>query len=175
MPREYKVRIVDELSQAITGCSAAVMTDYQGLSASELTILRRKLREANLEYRVVKNTLARFAAEKAGKGFLVDSLKGPVAILFGYGEVTEPAKAISDYLKGAAESPVKIKGGFLGDQMLTADEITRLAKMPSREVLIAQVLAGLQAPITGLVSCLAAPMRNLAGVLQSRIKQLEEN
>jgi large subunit ribosomal protein L10 len=175
MPREYKVRIVDELSEAMDGCSAAVLTDYQGLSASQMNVLRRKLREQNIDYRVVKNTLARFAAEKAGKGFLVDSLKGPVAILFGYGEVTEPAKAISDYIKGAGESPISIKGGFLGDQALTADEVTRLAKMPSREVLISQVLAGMQAPITGLVSCLAAPMRNLAGVLQSRIKQLEEN
>ena len=175
MPREYKVRIVDELSQAITGCSAAVMTDYQGLSASELTVLRRKLREANLEYRVVKNTLARFAAEKAGKDFLVDSFKGPVAIVFGYGEVTEPARVVSDYLKGAADSPMSIKGGFLGDKLLTSDEVSRLAKMPPREVLIAQVLAGLQAPITGLVNCLAGPLRNFMGVLQSRIKQLEEN
>jgi len=175
MPREYKVRIVDEISQAMDGCSAAVMTDYQGLSASEMTVLRRKLREMNLEYRVVKNTLARFAAEKAGKEFLVDSLKGPIAIIFGYGEVTEPAKAISDYLKGAAESPMSIKGGFLGDKLLTTEEVSRLAKMPSREVLLAQVLAGMQSPITGLVTCLAAPLRNFMGVLQSRIKQLEEN
>ncbi len=173
MSREQKIRIVDELKEVITGCSAAVLTDYQGLSASELTVLRRKLRELNVEYRVVKNTLARFAAEKADKDFLVGSFEGPIAIAFGYGDVAEPARAINDYIKGS-DSPLNIKGGFLGDRLLTADEVGRLAKLPPREVLIAQVLAGMQAPITNLVSCLSSPLRGFMGVLQSRIKQLEE-
>lgn len=174
MAREQKIRIVDELKETIAGCSAAVLTDYQGLSASELTILRRKLRGLNIEYRVVKNTLARFAAEKANKDFLVGSFEGPIAIAFGYGDVAEPARAINDYIKGS-DSPLSIKGGFLSDRLLTADEVGRLAKLPSREVLIAQVLAGMQSPITGLVTCLASPIRGFMGVLQSRIKQLEEN
>lgn len=173
MAREEKVRIIDELSKAISGCSVAILTDYQGLTASEMDVLRRQLREQNIEYRVVKNTLARFAAEKADKEFLVGSLEGPVAIAFGYGDVTEPARALNGYIKGS-ESPMSIKGGFLGDRLLTIDEVGRLAKMPPREVLIAQVLAGMQAPVTGLVSCLAAPIRGFMGVLQSRIKQLEE-
>jgi large subunit ribosomal protein L10 len=172
MAREQKVRIVDELKEAITRCTAAVLTDYQGLSASELDVLRRRLREQNIEYRVVKNTLARFAAEKADKEFLVGSFEGPVAIAFGYGDVTEPARVLNDYVKGS-DSPMSIKGGFLGDRLLTNDEVGRLAKLPPREVLIAQVLAGMQSPITGLVSCLASPLRGFMGVLQSRIKQLE--
>lgn len=173
MAREEKVRIVDELKEAIDGCSAAVLTDYQGLSASEMTVLRRKLREKNIDYRVVKNTLARFAAEKAGKEFLVGSLDGPIAIAFGYDDVAEPARAVGEYIKGS-DSPIRIKGGFLGDRLLNAEEVGRLAKLPSREVLIAQVLAGMQVPITGLVSCLASPIRGFMGVLQSRINQLEE-
>jgi len=172
MAREQKVRIVDELKKAITECSAAVLTDYQGLSASELDVLRRKLRELSIEYRVVKNTLARFAAEKADKDFLVGSFEGPVAIAFGYGDVAEPARAINDYIKGS-DSPMSIKGGFLGDRLLTADEVGRLAKLPSWEVLIAQVLAGMQSPITSLVGCLSSPLQGFIGVLQSRIKQLE--
>jgi len=172
MAREEKVRIVDELREAIAGCSAAVLTDYQGLSASELDVLRRKLRELSIEYRVVKNTLARFAAEKADKDFLVGSFEGPVAIAFGYGDVAEPARAINDYIKGS-DSPMSIKGGFLGDRLLTADEVGRLAKLPSWEVLIAQVLAGMQSPITSLVGCLSSPLQGFIGVLQSRIKQLE--
>ena len=172
MAREQKVRIVDELKEAIAGCSAAVLTDYQGLSASELDVLRRKLRELSIEYRVVKNTLARFAAEKADKDFLVGSFEGPVAIAFGYGDVAEPARAINDYIKGS-DSPMSIKGGFLGDRLLTADEVGRLAKLPSWEVLIAQVLAGMQSPITSLVGCLSSPLQGFIGVLQSRIKQLE--
>jgi large subunit ribosomal protein L10 len=174
MAREQKVRIVDELKEAIIGCSAAVLTDYQGLSASELDVLRRKLRELNVEYRVVKNTLARFAAEKADKDFLASSFEGPVAIAFGYGDVAEPARAISEYIKGS-DSSLSIKGGLLNDRLLTVDEVGRLARLPQREVLIAQVLAGMQAPITGLVTCLASPIRGFVGVLQSRIKQLEEN
>jgi len=172
MAREQKVRIVDELKEAIAGCSAAVLTDYQRLSASELDVLRRKLRELSIEYRVVKNTLARFAAEKADKDFLVGSFEGPVAIAFGYGDVAEPARAINDYIKGS-DSPMSIKGGFLGDRLLTADEVGRLAKLPSWEVLIAQVLAGMQSPITSLVGCLSSPLQGFIGVLQSRIKQLE--
>ncbi|HEX79337.1 MAG TPA: 50S ribosomal protein L10 [Dehalococcoidia bacterium] len=173
MAREEKVRIVNELSEAISECSVAILTDYQGLTASEMDVLRRRLREQKIEYRVVKNTLARFAAEKADKEFLVGSLEGPVAIAFGYGDVTEPARALNGYIKDS-DSPMSIKCGFMGDRLLTIDEISRLAKMPPREVLIAQVLAGMQAPVTGLVSCLAAPIRGFVGVLQSRIKQLEE-
>lgn len=174
MAREQKVRIVDELSEAITGCSAAVLTDYQGLSASELDVLRSKLRSMKVEYRVVKNTLARFAVEKAGKKFLSDSFEGPIAIAFGYGDVAEPARIISEYIKGS-DSPLNIKGGFLGDRLLGVDEVDRLAKLPTRDVLIAQVLASMQSPITGLVTCLSSPIRGFMGVLQSRIKQLEEN
>lgn len=173
MAREHKVRIVDELREAISSCNVAVLTNYQGLSASELDVLRRRLRELSIEYRVVKNTLARFAAEKSGKDFLVSSFEGPVAIAFGYGDVVEPARAISDYIR-SSDSQMSIKGGFLGDRLLTADEVGRLTKLPPQEVLIAQILAGMQAPITGLVSCLASPLRGFMGVLQSRIKQLEE-
>jgi large subunit ribosomal protein L10 len=171
--REQKVRIVDELKEAISGCNVAVLANYQGISASELTVLRRRLREQNIEFRVVKNTLARFAAEKSGKNFLVNSFEGPIAIAFGYSDVVEPARAISDYIK-SSDSPMSIKGGFLGDRLLTADEVGRLSKLPPREVLIAQILAGMQAPITGLVSCLASPLRGFMGILKSRIKQLEE-
>jgi large subunit ribosomal protein L10 len=171
--REQKVRIVVELKEAISGCNVAVLTDYQGISASELDVLRRRLREQNIEFRVVKNTMARFAAEKSGKDFLVESFEGPIAIAFGYGDVTEPARALNGYIKDS-DSPMSIKGGFLGDRLLTTEEVGRLAKLPSREVLIAQILAGMQAPIIGLVSCLASPLRGFMGVLQSRIKQLEE-
>ena len=96
MSREKKVKIVSELKEAITNCNVAVLTDYRGLSASELTNLRRKLREAGVEYRVVKNTLARLAAEGAGKGFLSGSFDCPVAIAFGDGDLTGPAKGVPD-------------------------------------------------------------------------------
>ena len=172
MPREQKVKIVRELEEAITNCNVAVLTDYRGLSASELTDLRRKLRESSVEYRVVKNTLARFAAEGAGKGFLTGSFDGPVAIAFGYGDITGPAKALLDYIH-SSKSILGIKGGFLGDRLLSADDVTTLSKLPQREVLLSQVLAGMQSPVVSLLNLLNSPLRGFMGLLQARIKQLE--
>jgi len=156
-------------------CSNAVLTDYKGLSNAELTALRRKLRDSGIEYRVVKNTLARFAAEKAGKSFLAGSFEGPVAIAFGYDEVVEPAKTLSAYIRSAPDTVLSIKGGFMGDRLLSQDDVKTLASIPSREVLIAQVLGGMQAPIAGFINGLASPLRGLGYILQARIKQLEAN
>ena len=173
MNREQKAQIVEDLKGAIAKCSSGVLTDYKGLSNAEQTLLRRKLREFGIEYRVVKNTLARFAAEKAGKDFLVSSFEGPVAIAFGYDDVTEPAKVLMNFSR-SSESMLSIKGGFLGDRLLDQDDVKSLASVPSREVLIAQVLAGMQSPVIALINCFAHPLREFSGILQARIKQLEE-
>ena len=170
--REKKQRLIDELKEIISGCSTAVFTDYRGLSTAELTQLRRKLRESDVRYRVVKNTLARFAAQSAGKESLLRFFEGPVAIAFGYGEETVPSKALVEYIR-ATKVELGIKGGFIGSRLLTAAEVTTLARLPSREVLLAMVMAGMQSPITSLVGILSSPMRGFLGVLQARIKQLE--
>jgi len=170
--REQKARVVDELKEALSKSSVSILTDYKGLSTVELTILRKKLGELGIEYRVVKNTLARFAAEKAGKGFLVSSFEGPVAIAFGYGDVVEPARALLDYIN-SSDTTLSIRSGFLGNRLLTSEEVKTLAKIPSREVLLAQVMSGMQAPIAALLNCLTSPLRDTIGILQNRIKQLE--
>ena len=94
MSREKKAQIIDSLQEVFSRCSIGVLTDYRGLSASEMTDLRRRLRESGIEYKVVKNTLARFAAQRAGKEELLSFFEGPVAIAFGYGDITEPAKIL---------------------------------------------------------------------------------
>ena len=172
MSKEKKAQIIDGLQEFFSECSTGVLTDYRGLSTAEITDLRRTLKKSAVEYRVVKNTLARFAAERAGKGELAALFEGPVAIAFGYGDVTEPAKVLADYIR-ASKASLSIKGGFLGDRVLTSGDVETLATLPSREILIARVLAGMQSPIVTLISCLAAPMRGVIGVLQARIKQLE--
>ena len=172
MSREKKTQIIDSLRETFSRCSIGVLTDYRGLSASEMTILRRKLRELGIEYRVVKNTLARFAAERASRADLVSSFEGPVAIAFGYGDIVEPAKTLADYIR-ASKSSLTIKGGFLIDRLLTSGEVSALSTLPSREILLAKVLGGMQSPIAALVNCLAAPLAGMARVLQARIKQLE--
>lgn len=172
MPREAKVKVVDELQEVFSECSIGVLTDYRGLKAAEIAKLRRELRNSNVKYRVVKNTLARFAAEKAGKNDLVSLLEGPVAIAFGYGDIVAPARILVDYIRSSRTS-LSIKGGFSGDRVFTPGDVETLATLPSREILLGKVFAGMQSPIANLISCLASPMRGFVGVLQARMKQLE--
>ena len=172
MSREKKAQIIDRLQEVFIKCSIGILTDYRGLSALEITDLRCRLRESGVEYKVVKNTLARFAAERAGKDELVNLFEGPVAIAFGYGNVTEPAKVLVGYIR-TSKASLSIKGGFLGDGLLTLEDVMNLAVLPSREVLLAKILGGMQIPIIALVSRLTTPMRGVIGVLQARIQQLE--
>jgi large subunit ribosomal protein L10 len=172
MPTEKKVQIVENLQETFSRCSIGILTDYRGLKTSELTDMRRKLRELGIEYRVVKNSLAQFAAKKAGMDELVGSFKGPVAVVFGYGEILDTARALADYIR-TTKSTLSIKGGFLEDRLLSSRDVDTLATLPTREVLISQVMAGIQSPIVGLVNVLSAPIRGVMGVLQARIQQLE--
>ena len=172
MSRQKKAQIIDRLKEAFAKCSVGILTNYQGLSTPELTVLRRRLKESGADYTVVKNTLARFAAQRAGREDLVGSFTGPVAIAFGYGDITEPAKVLADYIR-TSKASLSIEGGFLGDRLLTREDVMTLSTVPSREQLIARVVGRLQSPISALAGCLVAPMRGIMGVLQARIQQLE--
>jgi large subunit ribosomal protein L10 len=172
MPTEKKIQMVESLQEVFTKCTVGILTDYRGLTTAELTNLRRRLREAGIEYRVVKNSLAQFAAKQAGKEELASSFEGPVAVALGYGEIQAAAKSLDDYIR-TTKSILSIKAGFMEGRVLSAGEVETLAKLPSREVLISQVMAGMQSPITGLVNVLAGPIRGLMGVLQARIQQME--
>ena len=172
MPTEKKVQIVESLQETFSRCSIGILTDYRGLKTTELTDMRRKLREQGIEYRVVKNSLAQFAAKQVGMDELAGSFEGPVAVAFGYGEIPEAAKALAEYIR-TTKSTLSIKSGFLEDRLLSSRDVNTLATLPTREVLISQVMAGIQSPITGLVNVLSAPIRGVMGVLQARIQQLE--
>ncbi|MBA7501144.1 50S ribosomal protein L10 [subsurface metagenome] len=172
MSREKKAQIIDSLQEVFSECNIGILTDYRGLSASEINALRRSLRESGIGYKVVKNTLARFAAERAGKDELVSLFEGPVAIAFGYGEITEPARALTDYIRNSKAS-LSIKGGFLGDRVLTLEEVETLSTLPSREILLARILGGMQIPMATLVNYLTIPIKEIIGTLQARIQQLE--
>ena len=172
MSRQKKAQIIDRLQEAFSKCNVGILTNYRGLSTPEITILRRRLRESGIEYRVVKNTLARFAAERAGRDALVSSFDGPIAIAFGYDDITEPAKILADYIRTSKVS-LSIEGGFLVDRLLTEEDVMALSTLPSREVLLARVLGGMQSPISALAGCLVTPIRRIMGVLQARIQQLE--
>lgn len=173
MSREKKAQIMDKLQEILSTCSVGIFADYRGLSAPEMTELRRSLRELGIEYKVIKNTLARFAVERAGRDDLVSFFEGPTAIAFSYGNITEPARALADYIR-TSKVTMDIKGGFLSDRLLTARDVMTLAILPPREVLLAKIIGGMQTPTIRLLSCLTTPVRCFINVLQARIKQLEE-
>ena len=172
MSREKKAQTIDRLQEAFSRCSISILTDYRGLTASQLTALRRRLQESGSEYKVVKNTLARFAVERAGQDDLVSVLEGPIAIAFGYDDITTPAKVLAGYIKDSSTS-LSIKGGFSGNRLLTSAEVITLATLPSREILLSRVLGQMRSPISALLTCLISPISGIIGVLQARIKQLE--
>jgi len=170
--RQKKVHEVDELSGLLTQSKLIVLTDYRGLTVSDLASLRKKLRDQGIEYRVVKNTLTTFAAEKAGKSALKGSLMGPTAIAFVTQDEAAGAKALSDFER--TSKVFKIKSALLGSSLLTAGDVGRLATMPSREVMLSHVVAGFQSPIVGLVSVLGGVLSGFVGTLEARRRQLEE-
>lgn len=170
--REKKSQVIDELEAVISKSSIGILTGYQGLSTAEMTVLRRKLRESGTEYKVIKNTLAKFAAEKAGKSDLVKLLKGPLAMALGHGDATKTARELVNYIRDSKVN-ISIKGGFLGDRALSAEEVKTLAELPSREIMLAKVLGDIQSPMVTLVGYLSSPIRDVLGVLNSRIQQLE--
>lgn len=173
MPTEKKAQIVEEIKEVFAKSNVAIFTQYQGLPTAELNALRRKLLASNSEYQVVKNTLFRLAAKGLDKSNVIGDISGPTAVVFGFGDISAPARILTEYIRDT-KSSMTIKGGFLGDRMLTAAEVSTLATLPSREVLLAKVFGQMKAPMAGLLGTLTAPMRGFAGVLQARIKQLEE-
>ena len=172
MPTEKKTKLVESLQETFSRSRAGVLTDYRGLATADLNELRRKLREAGIQYRVVKNSLARIAVKQAGKEDLAAAFTGPMAVAFDFSDSPVVAKILSDHLR-ATKSIMAIRGGFLADRVLSPKEVETLAKLPSKQVLISQVIAGIQSPLYGLVNVLAGPIRGIMGVLQARIKQLE--
>ncbi len=173
VPTAKKAEIVAELKEALIKSSSGVIADYRGMATPELTTLRGKLRAAGCELKVVKNTLVGLAAQETGKASLAHLFKGPSAIVFGYADVITPAKILTEYVRSTRDTLLKIKGGFLGSEPITVAQVTMLALLPPRPVLLSRVAGGIKAPLTSLVSYLSAPVRGFIGVLEARKRQLE--
>ena len=173
MGRAEKTKAIDELKEKISGSKIGIIADYRGLSTSQMNQTRRRLKADGIEFHVVKNSLAQFAAEAAGRGELKELFTGPVALVVSGEDEVTPAKRLAEHIR-AEKLDLEVKSGFLADRVLVARDVNRLAELPPREVLIAQLLGNIQSPITGLVSVLAAPIRGMMGVLQARVTQLEE-
>src|ERR1700736_2469904 len=137
--KEQKAEQVEQLTEKLKKAKVAVLTDYRGLKVSQIQELRGKLRTADVEYRVVKNTLARRAAESAGYKALESELKGPIAIAFGYDDLSLPPRLINEFVR-TTRLKVEIVGGLVEGRVFDRDQIKQLADLPSREVLLAQLL-----------------------------------
>lgn len=172
MPTARKAEDIDELQDMIGRSLVAISASYRGLSVAEMTALRRRLRETGVDVRVVKNTLVRIAAERAGKPDLVKIVEGPTAIIFGYDDIGGPAKAITEYVRTARNS-LTITGAYLDGSVLAAAEVGDLASMPNRETMIAMFAGGLQSPIQTFAGLITATVRDFAGLVDARATQLE--
>lgn len=169
---ESKQKIVVEIGDKLQRAVTSILTDYRGLSVAEATELRKQLREAGVEYKVLKNTLTILAAQKVGLDGLEQHLTGPTAIAFSYEDPVAPAKILARYAKDH-KRPV-LKSGVLEGKIIDATAISALAALPERDVLLAQVLSGLQGPIAGFVNVLQGNLRNFAQVLGAIVEKKEQ-
>jgi large subunit ribosomal protein L10 len=172
MAKENKAEIIKNLEEFLARSSIAIVADYRGIDNAEMMLLRRRLREQGMDFKVVKNTLARFAARNAGRAGLEEMLQGPTAVAFSYGEVADAARILTDYIR-TTKSVLRIKGGLLPEGTLTATQMALLASLPSRDVLLAQLVGGLTYPLVYMLHTLNASMVGLLSVLQARARQLE--
>jgi len=167
---QRKAAVIDEIKERLGDADAAVLTEYRGLTVTDIAQLRAALRPAATDYKVFKNTLARRAAADAGLGELADQLLGPVAIAFvrrDGGDAVTAAKALRDFAK--TNPNLVLKGGVLGPRLLTSKDIEALADVPPREQLLARLAGGFQAPLTKAAGLFQAFTRNFAYGLKAYI------
>lgn len=168
-PRPEKVAVVEEITARFQSADAVFVTEYRGLRVGQLATLRNTLRDGQSELKVYKNTLARLAAREVGLDGLEEYLVGPTALAFVHGDIAAAAKALRDASK--ANPLLVLKGGALGTNIVSADDVKALADLPSREELLAMLAGAFQAPLVKTAGLLQALPRNFAYGLSALIDQ----
>ena len=168
MDRQQKAAVIDEVAGQISGSEAVYAVDYRGISVPDAADLRTRLREADTSFRVVKNTLTERAADQAGAPGLKDFLDGPTAIAFVRGDAAMAAKALTDFAR--TTGTLTFKGGLLNGQPLTVEQITDIARLPSRDVLIGRLVGLVASPLSGL----ATSLNGFVGGLARQLSQIAE-
>jgi len=169
---QRKTAVIDDIRARLDAADAAVLTEYRGLTVSDIADLRAALRPAATDYKIFKNTLARRAAREAGLDDLVDSLEGPVAIAFvrrDGGDAVTAAKALRDFAR--TNPNLVVKGGILGPRLMSTGDIEALADVPPRDQLLARLAGGFQAPMTKAAGLFQAFTRNMAYGVKALIDQ----
>jgi large subunit ribosomal protein L10 len=173
MHKEQKEFLVAELTERLRTSQTLLVADYRGLTMTQIDDLRGELLKHGARFSVVKNTLTRRAAEAAGADALLALLEGPSAIAFleADGDPVAAAKALSDAAR--TTRILQIRGGVLEGRAMSSDEVESLAKLPPADVVRAQVLGAITAPLTTIVGLFTAPLQNLIGLIDARIEQLQ--
>ena len=172
MERSKKEQVIEELREKLGRATAAILTDYKGLTVAEITGLRDSLAAEKIEYQVVKNTLMRMACRQTAASVLEPEVRGTCAVAIAYGDPSVPAKIIKKFSKG--NDKLKLKAASLGNRLIDSDQVLALAELPPREELLAKLLGTLNAVPTGLVTVLSGVPRAFVGVLAAIQRQKEE-
>jgi large subunit ribosomal protein L10 len=162
--RDQKAAVIDEVAVQITEAEAVYAVDYRGTSVPQAAQLRTQLRDADARFRVVKNTLTERAADQAGAAALKEYLAGPTALVFVRGDAAAAAKTLSDFRR--TSGLLAFKGGWMGGDTLSAEQVDAIARLPSREVLYGRLVGMVASPLTGLASALGGLIGGLARQLQ---------
>ncbi len=185
MPTQKKIDTVADLKERLERATLLASADYRGLRVKEMVEMRRRLREAAIEVRVVKNTLLRLAANESGQPDLLEIIEGPTALAISYGDAIGAAKALSGYAQGAPAG-FALRGGFMDGRVLSAQDLRDLVRVPPKPVLLAQFMGRIQSPLAGFIGLLDAPLRDLSmlvqsllaelpGLIEARARQMEES
>ena len=172
MPKPEKVAAVDMVKEKLTRSKSVVVTDYRGMTVAQMTELRNKLRAQGVEYKIVKNRLAKIALKAAGLNPMDDYLKGTTALAFGIKDPVSPAKVLTAYAKD--NEKLKILGGLMDNRLLDLSALTELSKLPSREALLSRMLGSLTSPVQKLAFALHQTTAKLVYALDAVARQKAE-
>jgi len=165
LTKQQKQELIEELTDKLKRQKSLIFTDFRGLKMGEMQELRKNLKEAEIDYKVAKKTLIKLAIEKAKKEIDTNQFESSVALAFGYKDPIMPAKILDKFTK--KHKSLKILGGLMDNKFLTIEEVKELARIPSKNELLARLVSGLKSPISGFVNVLQGNIRNLIGVLSA--------
>jgi len=171
MPTEKKGETISELEERITGAALMILTDYRGLTVTDLQGLRGQLRAVGADFRIAKNTLTRIAANNRGISSLDATLEGPTALVFTGEDIVGPSKIVNDFAR--ISRILKVKGALLQGKAVGVGDVEALATMPSKTELIATIVGALDAPMSNLVFALDFAVYEFTSLLDARVAQLE--
>ena len=173
MNRKEKEQIISDFNKKIEGYKAVVLTHYRGLNVDQMNHLRKRLREEKVSYHVIKNTLMRLASKGTDLEKLGDYFEGPTAIAISYGDPILLAKVLLEFIK--TQPSLEIKVGLIEGRVAPPEEVKALATMPSREVLLAQILGEIQTSGGQVMGAILSILQQMLGIIQARVDQLAES